>query len=121
MRPDRWGYHPLEQGQITQQRPAELQIAVGQFMEHLGDPLVEIGLGKRLQPTHPPMGGLIAAIESTVSQAFIWVIVNEDAGYARRRKLTEGVGADQLLVATLSPHEQARLAQEALRAEDPRR
>jgi hypothetical protein len=116
-----WRYHPAEQNTITTQRPADLQTAVGKFMEAMGDPLVEIGLGKRLQPNAPPMGGLVSAIESAVSQAFIWVLANEDPGYVRRHLLTEGTAAEGLLVATLSPQEQAKLAQEALRAEDPRR
>lgn len=120
MNPGRWTFHPVEQTQITNQRPVNVQKAVVTLMQNRGDALVEIALGQR-QAGGVPMGGVVAAIESAVAQAIIFVLTNEDQGFVRRHRLIEGTPAEGLLVATVTPQEQARLAQEALKREDPKR
>lgn len=121
MKPERWQYHPREQMELTRLRPIEVQRATAVIMETVGDTLVEIGLGKRLSENGPPMGGLISAIEAAIAQAIIFMLTNEDPAYVARHRLVEGTPGQGLLVAQVSPQEQARLAQEALRREDPRR
>lgn len=121
MNPEKWQYHPREHSELTAARPLAIQQATAMLMEVMGDTLVEIGLGKRLSENGPPVGGLIAAIESTIAQAIIFAVTNEDSGFAGRQRLVKGTAAEGLFVAKVSPQEQARIAQDALRREDPRR
>lgn len=121
MKPGSWQFHPREQMALTTQRPIEIQRATAEVMAELGDTLVEIGLGKRMAQGHPPVGGLISAIEAAIAQGIIYVISNEDPGFVTRKRITQGTPAEGLLVAEVSPQEQARIAQAALRREDPRR
>ena len=120
MRPERWFVDPQLQEQITAARPPAIQAAVDKVMEARGDLLLNIALGQQLSPSGPPVGGVLAALQSAIAQAIIFVISNEDPSYVNRMKLT-APQQPSLLVAQMDPREAARIARDALKQEDPRR
>lgn len=111
---------PQLQEQVTLARPPEIQAAVDKVMQARGDLLVSIALGQQLSPSAAPIGGVQAALQSAIAQAIIFVITNVDPSYANRMKLTTPQ-KPSLLVAQLDPREAARIAQDALKREDPKR
>jgi len=116
--PSKWQFQAGLQQQILQTQPEDLGRALDRLWNNTGQLLVDIALGQQFQENGPPIGGVEVALKSALAQGAIFVVTNEDARYAARAKLTKPGG---LLTATLDPREAARIAQDALRREDPKR
>lgn len=124
MNPSRWQPQPSTQHQLRVERPPDLQRAASIVMNMSGETLFQIANGRVMQVSEGlalPVGGVEAALEGAIVEGIIFVIANEDPRYATRARLAQGTPAEGLLVAKMSPQEQARLAQDALNRENPRR